>query len=339
MIWSAQEVSYKSTIPDVTAIPGNSSEFIASSMGVMALDTAGTDHIDKVFPANQSLMDKVLGRQYSSGTIIPVPEPGKPYHDLLVSTPTYLYYIDDVYSDSGFSITNWEITPCIVQNHLRTSWQSGERVQIQFTVEDTNTGGTWDDMSVRATLYNGEVNEVALAWSNWTSPCNATSCRVPQEFTLEFYNALNWTTPNSTWTIEVRDMANTTTIYTDIFNVVDVGGRMYGECSTGSGYILTSNVTESNILKEGIWSLAGLSGVGKMMFWIIIIIATIVIIWIKFYAKPMMAAIITFIATFILALFGLILGMIGGGVFFLLMVTIVVGLFIMFQKKIVGGES
>ncbi len=233
------------------------------------------------------------------------------------------------------TITNWEITPCFTSTFGRTSWQLGEN----FTLYVNVSGNTSHFVQARVIFYDGETNATGgngnQTDSGWYGYTNTSP---PFRFTFSF-NITNVTT-NSTLTMMARDLYNLTDVnISEWFSVVSYGGKLHGECTTSMDYVIEVVEPEEkvNILIGAFWTLARVSNMGLVIFWIFLMATISITLWIYMHSQPFLAAGLVLGANTILAFVGVRIGALTAPMFFILILFLVIAGIVIFKKQVMGN--
>ena len=176
---------------------------IITPYGIFSIDYVGN---------NELLMHFQNPRGDGSLLSFDVEEVGR--DDLLLLTPTNLWYIDDGYSKSPGEIDNYIINPC-----LDSTWKQNTSVSVAITVVDIDG----DDVSAKAVLYEGEAFEQDSGWT-----ANASSGTT---FTFNFI--ANESIGTSKLTLYGKDDDFLTQEDSIILSIsVGADGLEFGDCST-----------------------------------------------------------------------------------------------------------
>lgn len=185
---------------------------IISSYGVFAIDYGFFgDNLELIFES-----------PVHNGSMIGADVQNVGRDDLLVVTPTNIWYIDDGYTKVGAEIDAYTINPCI-----DSTWGINGTSEITITVTDYDG----DKVGARAILYYGDSNEQDSGWT-----VNSSSGA-----TFVFTFQVNKTIGTSAIRLMARDDDMPLVIDTiDLsFSVADTG-VMLGDCVTSVDVTTTS---------------------------------------------------------------------------------------------------
>ena len=194
--------------------------------------------------------------------------------DLIVLTPTNLFYLDDGFSNSGANISFFSVNPC-----LDSTWKINTSVEVVIRPQDDDA----DSVSARALLYQGETNQQDSGFS----------ANVSSGTDISFNFIANRTIGSGTLRLQARDTGNPDDINTiDLTFSVGSNGVVFGDCKTETtvdigiqvedGVIdeatLTEDATDNSII-SGINTFIGLTGIAGTTLWLVLMIIFSFAVW------------------------------------------------------------
>ena len=192
--------------------------------------------------------------------------------DLIVLTPTNLWYLNDGFTKSPGEIDSYIINPCI-----DSTWKQNTTVSVSITVVDADG----DDVSARAILYEGETFEQDSGWSfNGSSGTTFTHSFVANE-----------TVGSAKLVLYARDDDFVTQI-DEIELSISVGadGVEYGECETNVDVTTSIEeggeedvLEEDNMIATSVDQINDVLGAGlsRGVWWLLFMVVVAVGIWVK----------------------------------------------------------
>ena len=307
--------------------------------GIDLDELAGTFGILRVDEVNNEL-DFIYGGGVSPNFYLPLSFQKDGYDDILVKDVTNVLYLDYLFTNQKASVAPVSINPC-----NDAIWQLNTSVTVSFRVNDDEG----DTVQARAVLYSGEQNYQDSEWSN-----NMSAGGLAQ-----FSFVANVSTGSSTLRLYGRDSANYVNVSNDFedisFSVQSVGIN-YNDCvsdltettggtnSTGDDGIIDSGTgagsnLRNNSISNGLDFFQESSGLGKGIWWLIIMAVIGVVIFyeaVKAKADLKGTSVIMIIVEILLLLVGTYLGFISPIVVVLLALLIIVVVVLFFWKSSTG---
>lgn len=232
---------------------GNNLNEILSSYGIFELDFSGLNELFLIYESPIEDLSVIASDPEKVGQL-----------DLIGVSDTNIWYIDDGFSNSPATITDYYISPCI-----DSVWQLNTSVEVRITASDVNG----DQVSARSVLYQGTTNEQDSGYSgNYTSGT-----------TFTFEQIANKTGTNQELGLYAIDTINGIADEIDIAYSVGTSGVVNGECSTE----VTINATgaeadsagnesltpqETNPVKNSLIEINSFLKIGLTAIWLLIII-------------------------------------------------------------------
>jgi hypothetical protein len=238
---------------------GTNLDELLTPYGIFRLDYAGIDDLVLIFenPKPNTVI-----------TAIDVEKVDK--EDLIASSSTNLWYIDDKYTNTPSNITYYYVNPC-----LGSTWKINTSVEVRVEVTDEDS----DQVRARAILYDGDSNEIDTGWSSYASSGT----------TFSFPFIANKTITTSVLTIKATDSENPLVNNTYSFDFsVGANGVEFGDCTTEIDIIVGEEEeeevdenapTEDNAITSGIDALLGNTGIGGTLIWLLLMAVVGVSIW------------------------------------------------------------
>jgi len=184
---------------------------VLTMFGIYDLDYSSCD-ID-----NECEMSLIYSMPKINGTVI-ISDMDNTAGDIIVSTPTNLWYIDDGFVNSPANVEETYTNPC-----LNGTWKENTTVNIRVTVTDIDS----DLVNARAILYYSDTNEQDSGWS-----INATSGTA---FSFSFIANKSLTTAQIR--VMGRDVENPSDVDTKDYSFsVAVDGLEFGDCTSTFDY-------------------------------------------------------------------------------------------------------
>ncbi len=302
----------------------NPSEII-SAYGVIALDDP--------FLSFGNDMSLIWANEKGDGAHILVDYEQNGLEDYLLLTGTNLWYIDDAFTNSEpFFTGDLETNPCI-----DATIKVNETIEISFSVDDVNDD---DTVQARAAVYYNEANEQLSAWS-----ADATAGTT---FTFNF--VLSETTSSSVLRLYGRDSGSNTTITSDHSFTVGINGVGFGQCTSSISLdddeaaqddddALARLPQDNNAIESAIDELIEPIGIGRLAFWLIIMVVVGIAIWYFGHEagqQTMTIAGIFLIIEGFLFILGVTLGFIGTGTLLVVVILGIIAISMMFRRWTTG---
>jgi len=271
---------------------------------------------------------------FINASFIPVDVEQNGRNDLLVTSNTNIYYLDDGFSNDGCGDAGclggaYSIRPCLTEE-----WLTNTTVRTRFSLTDIDD----DDVSMKTTLYADTPDAVSSDWSSNFS----SGTEISQSLTA------NVSSVGGILRIQARDTGKPSSIETLDFSIVGVGsnGVTNTECETTGSIedaIADANAfNETNeasnaartITKAG----SEYTGFSEAIVVLIIMFVIALAVWFKSDASAMVKMGAITIIDGLLYVIALSLGYFGIGSLIILVIIAVLSItFIMVRRSASGG--
>lgn len=253
--------------------------------------------------------------------------------DLIGVSSSFLFYIDDGFTNSPTEITSYSVNPC-----LDSVWKQNTSVQVTITSTDPDA----DLVSSRAVLYLGDSNEQDSGFSN-----NVTSGQP-----VIFNFVANKTIGLGSLNLYSKDQVNQLVDTIPLTFSVSTNGVSFGDCQTNvnvqtqqqqqnatQGVITT--ISSNNAITSGVGSIASNFGLSSLIIWLLIMfLVAIALFWVgmqEFHISGSATlTLIGFVETLLLIV-GALLGFISIGIIVLIAVVSVVAIGLYLRKAVTGA--
>ena len=251
--------------------------------------------------------------------------------DLIVMTSENLWYIDSGFTNSGADIDDYYINPCI-----DSTWKVNTSLEVRITPKDVDG----NQVQARAILFYGESYAQDKNWSG------SYASGVP--ITISDFD-VNITTPSATLRLMARDTGNPTD--TDIIDLpisVNTNGVVFGDCTTTVEGLIeaeaenetasANNPSSDNAIEEAFDLMAGQSGLGNTVLWLLVMTAAGIGIWYYGSSETPQFTIGAFmIIESLLFVMGVKLGFFGVGTLLVVVILGIIAISISFRKSVAGA--
>ncbi len=255
--------------------------------------------------------------------------------DILLATPTRLWYIDDLFINQEAFITDYTINPCInVPIQVNTS------MTVTITVDD-DAGEPNDLVQARVFVYYGAANEQGGLWSPLSDHVGGA------EFTFPGF-VMDEITTNGVIRMEARDdqIPEGLDVVTVPF-IVSTTGVEFGECITTveleppepEPEPEPTPVQVNNSVSVVLAQIDEITGLGTTVLWLIIMTFVGGVLWIygpRFADVSHTVAFVGLIESFLLIL-GVLLGFLSVAILITVIVLAVIALGVTFRKVFTGA--
>lgn len=275
----------------------------------------------------------------AQSSIIPVDPERTGWNDLLMLSPTNLWYFDDEFENTGSHITYKKINPC-----LQGTWKLNTTLSVVLTVADPDG----DDVSAQVILYYNDIYEQKSGWKPTAKSGSTFSFTFPVNATIA--------------TSKLRLMTNDTGNQNDPeildYDIsVAINGLENGDCVTeettpleiedgGAGGGVTTTTTnptdpneDDNVFKRVMDnSIINSFGLGYTVIWLIITMVIVGAVWIQgSHLNPGISFGMALISAGLMLIIGIYLGFISVGLIITLTVLSMIGIGIWIAKHITGS--